>query len=119
MAFSPHSAYPLRRKVIASARLKDDKAGAAIPAPPPRDGLPPEAWIAAHQVRQPRALLRHRHPAWCGCGRRRETGSTPRRPGDGHSLPGGRLERPPGCAWHAALEVPVASREVIEGRLSV
>jgi transposase len=58
--FSPHLVHPLRCKAIASARLKNDKVDAAILAQLLRADLLPEAWIAPPQVRQLRALLRHR-----------------------------------------------------------
>ena len=58
--FDPHLVHPLQCKAIASARLKNDKAGAAILAQLLRADLLPEAWIAPPQVRQLRALLRHR-----------------------------------------------------------
>ena len=44
--FEPHMVHPLRCKAIASARLKNDKAGAAILAQLLRADLLPEAWIA-------------------------------------------------------------------------
>jgi len=58
--FAPHLVHPSRCKAIASARLKNDKAGAAILGQLLRAGLLPEAWIAPPPVRQLRALLRHR-----------------------------------------------------------
>jgi transposase len=58
--FEPHMVHPLRCKAIASARLKNDKVDAAILAQLLRADLLPEAWIAPPQVRQLRALLRHR-----------------------------------------------------------
>src|SRR6266704_103584 len=58
--FDPHLVHPLQCKAIASARLKNDKAGAAIMAQLLRADLLPEAWIAPPAVRQLRALLRHR-----------------------------------------------------------
>ena len=58
--FSPHLVHPLQCKAIASARLKNDKVDAAILAQLLRADLLPEAWIAPPQVRQLRALLRHR-----------------------------------------------------------
>jgi transposase len=45
--FAPHLVHPLRCKAIASARRKNDKAGAAILAQLLRADLLPEAWIAA------------------------------------------------------------------------
>ena len=58
--FDAHLVHPLRCKAIASARLKNDKVDAAILAQLLRADLLPEAWIAPPQVRQLRALLRHR-----------------------------------------------------------
>jgi transposase len=58
--FEAHVVHPLRRKAIASARLKNDKVDAAILAQLLRADLLPEAWIAPQPVRQLRALLRHR-----------------------------------------------------------
>ena len=58
--FDPHLVHPLRCKAIASARLKNDKVDAAILAQLLRADLLPEAWIAPANVRQLRALLRHR-----------------------------------------------------------
>src|SRR5215475_15078679 len=58
--FDAHLVHPLQCKAIASARLKNDKVDAAILAQLLRADLLPEAWIAPPQVRQLRALLRHR-----------------------------------------------------------
>jgi hypothetical protein len=58
--FAPHLVHPLRCTAIASARLKNDKVDAAILAQLLRADLLPEAWIASHEVRWQRALLRHR-----------------------------------------------------------
>src|SRR5919108_132423 len=58
--FEPHLVHPLRCKAIASARLKNDKVDAATLAQLLRADLLPEAWIAPAEVRQLRALLRHR-----------------------------------------------------------
>jgi transposase len=58
--FTAHLVHPSRCKAIASARLKNDKAGAAILGQLLRADLLPEAWIAPPPVRQLRALLRHR-----------------------------------------------------------
>ena len=58
--FEAHLAHPLRCKAIASARLKNDKVDAATLAQLLRADLLPEAWIAPAEVRQLRALLRHR-----------------------------------------------------------
>ena len=58
--FDAHLVHPLRCKAIASARLKNDKVDAAILAQLLRADLLPEAWIAPAEVRQLRALIRHR-----------------------------------------------------------
>ena len=58
--FEPHMVHPLQCKAIASARLKNDKVDAATLAQLLRADLLPEAWIAPPEVRQLRALLRHR-----------------------------------------------------------
>ncbi len=58
--FEPHMVHPLQCKAIASARLKNDKVDAATLAQLLRADLLPEAWIAPLQVRQLRAMLRHR-----------------------------------------------------------
>src|SRR5829696_9454357 len=60
LELEPHLVHPLRCKAIASARLKNDKVDAAILAQLLRTDLLPEAWIAPAEVRQLRALLRHR-----------------------------------------------------------
>jgi transposase len=52
--------HPLQCKAIASARLKNDKVDAAILAQLLRADLLPEAWIAPPEVRQLRAMVRHR-----------------------------------------------------------
>src|SRR6266550_4326268 len=113
--FSPHLVHPLRCKAIASARLKNDKADAAILAQLLRADLLPEAWIAPPAVRQLRALLRHRaqlvrlrtllrnriHAVLAG-----------------HGRPAGCWSGP-GRAWLASLELPAVSREVVEDDLAL
>jgi transposase len=108
--FDPHLVHPLQCKAIASARLKNDKAAAAILAQLLRADLLPEAWIAPPAVRQLRALLRHRiqlvrlrtllrnriHAVLAD---------------HGHGRAGGCWSGP-GQAWLASLELPAASREV-------
>src|ERR1700746_4100204 len=56
----PHLVHPLQCQAIAAARLKNDKVDAAPLAQLLRADLLPEAWIAPPEVRQLRALLRHR-----------------------------------------------------------
>jgi transposase len=115
--FAPHLVHPLRCKAIASARLKNDKVDAAILAQLLRADLLPEAWIAPPPVRQLRALLRHRiqlvrlrtllrnriHAVLAD---------------HGHHRPGGCWSGP-GRAWLASLELPAASREVVEDGLAL
>src|SRR6266516_1095789 len=115
--FDPHLVHPLQCKAIASARLKNDKAGAAILAQLLRADLLPEAWIAPPAVRQLRALLRHRvqlvrlrtllrnriHAVLAD---------------HGHGRAGG-CWRGPGRRWLASLELPTASREIIEDGLAL
>ncbi len=109
--FDPHLVHPLQCKAIASARLKNDKAGAAILAQLLRADLLPEAWIAPPAVRQLRALLRHRaqlvrlrtllrnriHAVLAG-----------------HGRPG--CWSGPGRGWLASLDLPAVSREGDRGR---
>jgi transposase len=115
--FAPHLVHPLRCKAIASARLKNDKVDAAILAQLLRADLLPEAWIAPPQVRQLRALLRHRiqlvrlrtllrnriHAVLAD---------------HGYDRPGGCWSGP-GRAWLAGLELPGACREVVEDDLAL
>jgi transposase len=115
--FTPHLVHPLQCKAIASARLKNDKADAAILAQLLRADLLPEAWIAPPPVRQLRAMLRHRaqlvrlrtllrnriHAVLADHGRDR---------------PGGCWSGP-GRAWLASLELPAVSREVIDDDLAL
>jgi transposase len=110
--FEPHLVHPTRCKAIASARLKNDKVDAHILAQLLRADLLPEAWIAPPAVRQLRALLRHRiqlvrlrtllrnriHAILADHGQDRAGGCW----------------SGPGRDWLAGLDLPTASREVIE-----
>ena len=96
--FTAHLVHPSRCKAIASARLKNDKAGAAILGQLLRADLLPEAWIAPPPVRQLRALLRHRIHAIVA--------------EHGYDRPDGGYWTGPGRAWLAALELPAVSREL-------
>ena len=107
----PHLVHSLRCKAIASARLKNDKAGAETLARLLRADLLPEAWIAPPPVRQLRALLRHRvalvrlrtllrnriHAIVADYG---------------HDRPAGQYWSGPGQAWLASLDLPAVSREL-------
>jgi transposase len=109
--------HPLRCKAIASARLKNDKVDAAILAQLLRADLLPEAWIAPAEVRQLRALLRHRaslvrlrtqlrnriHAVAADYGYDRSAS----------------YWTGPGRGWLAELELPAASREIVTDCLAV
>ncbi len=60
LGLQPHLAHPGRCKAIASARLKDDRVDARTLAHLLRANLLAEAWIAPKEVRDLRAVLRHR-----------------------------------------------------------
>src|SRR5215467_1806492 len=115
--FEPHLVHPLQCKAIASARLKNDKAGAAILGQLRRADLLPEAWIAPPGVRQLRALLRHRAQlVRLRTLRRNRIHAV--LADHGHDRPGGCWSGP-GRAWLAALELPAVSREVIDDDLAL
>ena len=115
--FEPHLVHPLRCKAIASARLKNDKVDAAILAQPLRADLLPEAWIAPAEVRQLRALLRHRS----GLVRLRtqQQNRIHAVVADfGYDRAGSYLSGP-GRGWLAGLELPAVSREIVTDALAV
>jgi transposase len=102
--FEPHMVHPLQCKAIASARLKNDKVDAATLAQLLRADLLPEAWIAPPAVRQLRTLLRNRIHAVLA--------------DHGHGRPEGCWSGP-GRAWLASVELPAASRQVIDDALAL
>src|SRR5712675_2494236 len=115
--FEPHLVHPLRCKAIASARLKNDKVDAAILAHLLRADLLPEAWIAPPEVRQLRALLRHRASlVRLGTQQRNRIHAVAADHG---------FDRPasywtgPGRGWLAELDLPPASREIVTDCLAV
>ena len=105
---------PLQGKAIASARPKNGRVDAAILAHLLRADLLPEAWIAPPEVRQLRALLRHR--AQLVRRRRcRKTVSTPRSATTATTA-AGLLERPgPGTA--RLPDPPAVEAEVVPDAL--
>jgi transposase len=115
--FDPHLVHPSRCKAIASARLKNDRVDAHILAQLLRADLLPEAWIAPPGVRQLRALLRHR----IGLVRLR----TLLRNRIHAVLADHGYDRPAGCwsgpgrQWLAGVELPAASREVVQDCLAL
>jgi transposase len=116
--FDPHLVHPSRCKAIASARLKNDKAGAAILGQLLRADLLPEAWIAPPPVRQLRALLRHR--VYLVRLRTRLRNRIHAIVADyGYDRPGGGYWTGPGRAWLAALDLLAVSRELVEDYLGL
>ena len=109
--------HPLQCKAIASARLKNDKVDAATLAQLLRADQLPEAWIAPPEVRQLRALLRHRAQLV-----RLRTLLRNRvhavLADHGYGRPAGCWSGP-GRQWLAALELPAISREVIDDALAL
>jgi len=112
LELEPHLVHPSRCKAIASARLKNDKVDAATLAQLLRAELLPEAWIAPPEIRDLRALLRHRASLV-----RLATGLKNRV----HAVLADRgisarssLWTTPGRAWLTALELPPTPRAIIE-----
>ena len=115
--FAPHLVHPLQCKAIASARLKNDKVDAAILAQLLRADLLPEAWIAPPEVRQLRALLRHR--AGLVRLRTQQQNRIHAVVADfGYDRSGSYLSGP-GRGWLAGLELPAVSREIVTDALAV
>ena len=115
--FEPHMVHPLRCKAIASARLKNDKVDAAILAQLLRADLLPEAWIAPPEVRQLRALLRHRASlVRVGTQQRNRIHAVAADHGYDRSA---SYWTGPGRGWLAELDLPPASREIVTDCLAV
>jgi transposase len=118
--FAPHLVHPLRCKAIASARLKNDKVDAAILGQLLRADLLPEAWIAPKEVRQLRALLRHR-VALVRLGTQLRNRIHAVAADHGYDRPGrqwtGAYWTGPGRQWLAELPLPTVSRQVITDSL--
>jgi len=115
--FEPHLVHPLRCKAIASARLKNDKVDAAILAQLLRADLLPEAWIAPAEVRQLRALLRHRASlVRLGTQQRNRIHAVAADHGYDRSA---SYWTGPGRGWLAGLDLPAASREIVGDCLAV
>jgi transposase len=115
--FEPHLVHPLRCKAIASARLKNDKVDAAILAQLLRADLLPGAWIAPAEVRQLRALLRHRASlVRLGTSLRNRIHAVAADHGYDRSA---SYWTGPGRGWLAGLDLPAASREIVTDCLAV
>ena len=113
----PHLVHPLRCKAIASARLKNDKVDAAILAQLLRADLLPEAWIAPAEVRQLRALLRHR-TGLVRLGTQQRNRIHAVVADFGYDRSGSYLSGP-GRGWLAGLDLPPVSREIVTDCLAV
>jgi transposase len=109
--FDPHLVHPLQCKAIASARLKNDKVDAATLAQLLRADLLPEAQLAPAEVRQLRALLRHRASlVRLGTQQRNRIHAVVADVGYDRS---GSYLSGPGRGWLAGLDLPAVSREVV------
>jgi transposase len=115
--FEAHLVHPLRCKAIASARLKNDKVDAATLAQLLRADLLPEAWIAPPEVRQLRALLRHR-AGLVRLGTQQRNRIHAVVADFGYDRSGSYLSGP-GRGWLAGLDLPAASREIVTDCLAV
>ena len=115
--FDAHLVHPLRCKAIASARLKNDKVDAAILAQLLRADLLPEAWIAPAEVRQLRALIRHRISlVRLGTQLRNRIHAVAADHGYDRSA---SYWTGPGRGWLAELDLPPSSREIVTDCLAV
>ena len=115
--FDAHLVHPLRCKAIASARLKNVMVDAAILAQLLRADLLPEAWIAPAEVRQLRALLRHRASlVRLGTQQRNRIHAVAADHGYDRSA---SYWTGPGRGWLAELDLPPASREIVADCLAV
>jgi len=118
--FDPHMVHPLRCKAIASARLKNDKVDAAILGQLLRADLLPEAWIAPKDVRELRALLRHR-VALVRLGTQMRNRIHAVVADHGHDRPDrqwtGAYWTGPGRQWLAELPLPAVSRHIVTDSL--
>jgi transposase len=115
--FDPHLVHPLQCKAIASARLKNDKVDAATLAQLLRADLLPEAWIAPAEVRQLRALLRHR-AGLVRLGTQQRNRIHAVVADFGYDRSGSYLSGP-GRGWLAGLDLHAASREIVADCLAV
>lgn len=113
-----HLAHPKNVKAIASARLKNDKVDARTLAHLLRTDLLPEAWLAPREVRDLRALLRHRaRLVRYGTSIKTRIHAVLADQGIRVEVP--RLWTGPGRAWLAALDLPDLQKEIIEDLLVV
>jgi len=112
-----HMVHPLRCKAIASARLKNDKVDAAILAQLLRADLLPEAWIAPPEIRDLRALIRHR-VSLVRLRTRMQNRIHAVAADHGHDRPASYWTGP-GRAWLQGLDLPPVARSLIGSCLAV
>jgi len=117
LELEPHLVHPSRCKAIAAARLTNDKVDAATLAQLLRADLLPEAWIAPQQVRDLRALLRHRASLvrWSTMANNRIHAVLADR---GIQQQAG-LWTGTGRVWLAELDLPPPSRAIVEDYLAL
>jgi len=107
----PHMVHPLRCKAIASARLKNDKGRRGDPGPAAARGPAARAWIAPLEVRQLRALLRHRASlVRLGTQLRNRIHAVAADHGYDRTA---SYWTGPGRGWLAELDLPPVAREII------
>jgi transposase len=112
LELEPHLVHPGRCKAIASARLKNDKVDARTLAQLLRADLLPEAWIAPPEIRDLRALLRHRASlVRLAAGLKNRVHAVL---ADRGISPPSSLWATPGRAWLAALGLPPTPRAIID-----
>jgi transposase len=118
LGFDAHLAHARRCKAIASARLKNDKVDARTLAHLLRSDLLPEAWLAPREVRDLRALLRHR-------ARLVRYGTSLKNrihavlADQGIQITVSKLWSGPGRRWLAQLELPTMQRAIIDDLLAL
>ena len=114
----PHLAHAKGCKAIASARLKNDKVDARTLAHLLRADLLPEAWIAPREVRDLRALLRHRaRLVRFGTSLKNRIHAILADQGVRIEVP--KLWTRPGRCWLADVELPGLQRAIVDDLLAL
>jgi transposase len=113
-----HLAHAKNVKAIASARLKNDKVDARTLAHLLRTDLLPESWLAPKDVRDLRALLRHRaRLVRYGTSLKARIHAVLADQGIRIDVP--RLWTKPGRGWLDDLELPAMQRSIVEDLLGI
>lgn len=107
----PHLAHPSGCRAISSAKLKNDRVDARTLADLLRAGYLAEAWLAPVEVRDQRALLRHR--AWLVGWRTASKNRVRAILADHGITPPTSLWYGPGRGWLAAVALPPVPRRVV------